>query len=100
MIKTSLSGFHRMVVTVMKTSFYVRLNPRVINYRDYKSFGNKTFREELLHELSNTAFGENASDFEKFIDMRQKNLNLHASTKQMYVRATICHLLTKPFQKQ
>ena len=35
-IETGLPVFHRMVVTVMKTSFE-RLKPRVINYRDYKS---------------------------------------------------------------
>ena len=45
-IKTNLSDFHRIVVTAMKTSFE-RLEPRVINYRDYKSFENKLFREEL-----------------------------------------------------
>ena len=39
-----------MVVTVMKTSFE-RLKPRVINYRDYKSFENKLFQEELLFEI-------------------------------------------------
>ena len=48
-IETSLSDFHRMVVTVMKTSFE-RLEPRVINYGDYKSFENKLFRQELLVE--------------------------------------------------
>ena len=49
-VKTVLSDFHRMVVTVMKTSFE-RLKPRIINYRDYKSFKNKLFREELLSEI-------------------------------------------------
>ena len=33
-IETGLSDFHRMVATVMKTSFE-RLKPRLINYRDY-----------------------------------------------------------------
>ena len=46
-----------MVLTVMKTSFD-RLKPRVINYRDYKSFENKLFREDLLYELSKNFRGE------------------------------------------
>ena len=41
-IETGSSDFHRMVVTVMKTSFE-RLKPRVISYRDYKFFENKLF---------------------------------------------------------
>ena len=45
-IETNLLDFHRIVVTVTKTSFE-RLKPRVLNYRDYKSFENKLFREEL-----------------------------------------------------
>ena len=57
LIETGLSDFHRMVLTVMKTSFD-RLKPRVINYRDYKSFENKLFREDLLYELSKNFRGE------------------------------------------
>ena len=69
-VETGLSDFHRMVVTVMKTSFE-RLKPRVINYRDYKSFENKLFREELLLELSNSTLEENADRFEEFIEICQ-----------------------------
>ena len=61
-----------MVVTVMKTSFEI-LKPEVINYRDYKSFENKLFREELLFELSNSTL--------EFIETCQKTLNQHAPTK-------------------
>ena len=46
-IETGLSDFHKMIVTVMKTS-YRKIEPRVINYRDYKSFSNEGFRESLL----------------------------------------------------
>ena len=53
-----------MVVTVMKT-FFEKLKPRVINYRDYKSFKNKLFQEELLFELSNSTLEENADGLEE-----------------------------------
>ena len=46
-IETGLSDFHMMIVTVMKTS-YRKIEPRVINYRDYKSFSKEGFRESLL----------------------------------------------------
>ena len=79
----------------MKTSFE-RLNAEVINYRDYKSFENKLFWEELLYELSNATLGENADGFKRFIKICQKNSK---PLCRLY-EATICHLLTKPFQKQ
>ena len=56
-IKTNLSYFHRMIITVMKTSFE-KLKPRVIYHRDYKSFENKLFQEELLYGLSNANLEE------------------------------------------
>ena len=40
-----------MVATVAKTSLE-SLKPKVINYKHYKSFENKYFREELFYELS------------------------------------------------
>ena len=88
-----------MVVIVMKTSFE-RLKPRVINYRGYKSFESNLFWEELLFELSNSTLEQNADGLEEFIEMCQKALNHHAPAKQSFYRATICHLWTKPFQKQ
>ena len=36
-IETGLSDFHNMIVTLIKTS-YKKIEPRVINYQDYKSF--------------------------------------------------------------
>ena len=55
----------------MKTSFG-KLTPRVINYRDTKSFENKTFNQELLYELAIVNLEENANVFEEFIEICQK----------------------------
>ena len=50
-IETGLSDFHRKTVTVMKPTFE-KLQPRVVNYRDYKYLKNCRFRVDLLSELS------------------------------------------------
>ena len=42
-METGLSDFHKMIAAVMKTS-YQKIEPRVINYRDYKGFSNEWFR--------------------------------------------------------
>ena len=49
-IETGLSDFHKMIVMVMKASFR-KIEPRVINYWDYKSFSNEGYRESLPKNL-------------------------------------------------
>ena len=44
-IETGLSDFHKLVVTVMKTT-YKKSQPKIINYCSYKYFNNERFREE------------------------------------------------------
>ena len=46
-IETGLSDFHKMLVTIMKTTF-CKLVPKIICYRKYQHFSNDTFRDTLL----------------------------------------------------
>ena len=57
-VETGLSDFHRMPVTVMKTTFK-KFRPRIIHYRDYKSFQNDRYRDELTPKLSNIVSEKN-----------------------------------------
>ena len=50
-VETALSDFHRMIVTVMKTSFQ-RLPPKIRKYSDYSNYDNNMFRIPLFNELS------------------------------------------------
>ena len=59
-IETGYSDFHKMIVTVMNTS-YRKIEPRVTNYRDYKSFSNEGFRESLLEDFK----GKLSENFDK-----------------------------------
>ena len=45
-IETGLSDFHKLVVTVLKTT-YKKSKPKIIPYRNYKSFNNDEFRNAL-----------------------------------------------------
>ena len=51
-IETGLSDFHKLVLTVMKTT-YKKSQPKIIIYRSYKYFSNESFREELLQIEAN-----------------------------------------------
>ena len=46
-VETGLSDFHKMVVSVCKTSFK-KQKPKTFTYRYYKRFDNEQFRESLI----------------------------------------------------
>ena len=46
-VETGLSDFHKMVVSVFKTSFK-KQKPKIVTCRDYKRFDNEKFRESLV----------------------------------------------------
>ena len=62
-----LLDFHTIIVTVMKTS-YRKIEPRVINYRDYKSFSNEGFRKSLLENLKGKLSENSDQSFNNFIN--------------------------------
>ena len=49
-IATRLSDFHKMAITVLKTTF-PKAKPKVIQYRDYKKFVLRNIREELISKF-------------------------------------------------
>ena len=68
-ISTVLSDFHKMIITVLKSSF-IKLKPRETYYRDYKNFSSNSFREDLTLSLDRINKG-----FESFEDTFMKILN-------------------------
>ena len=49
-LETGLSDFHKMTLTVMKY-YFKKQEPKIVNYRDYKTFSNDIFQQEVLSEL-------------------------------------------------
>ena len=72
-IETGLSDFHKMVVTVMKTNFR-KLEPKIINYRNYRYFSNDRFREKVTSELSKVVLENSDKGFNKFLDVCKEAL--------------------------
>ena len=56
-IETGLSDFHKMIVTVLKTTFQ-RIPAKIRNYRDYRDFNNDAFREFLITDLAKENIGD------------------------------------------
>ena len=51
-IETGLLYFHKLVATVMKTT-YKKSQPKIIKYRSYKYLNNESFTEELIQIETN-----------------------------------------------
>ena len=95
-IKTGLSDFHSLIVTVVKSSFFKR-GPRKITYRDYKKFDPSKFKEDLRKELvKNSSFCEK---FETFNAMVTGVLDTHAPIKKKNVRANDGPFMAKTLRK-
>ena len=82
-IETGLSDFHKMTVTVMKTTFE-KLKPNIIHYRDYRKFSNDKFRENLISRLSTKNNRVYCNGRENLLQISIKTLDELASKKKMY----------------
>ena len=92
-ITIGLSDFHKMVITVLKSSF-IKLKARETYYRDYKNFSCNSFREDLILSLDRMKKG-----FDSFEDTFMKTLNRHAPMKRKLVRANEVLYMTRALRK-
>ena len=93
-VATGLSDFHKMVVTVMKTTF-PKAQPKIIYYRDYKNFDIYNFRTDLRMELSRTL----EKDYFHFELTFLRVLEMHAPMKKKVLRANDKPYMTKVLRK-
>ena len=82
-IETGISDYHKLTVTIMKSSFQ-KQEPIIFNY-SYKRFNDDKFRNDLLYEFSKKGFRGISCDGFQFLFMT--TLNKPASMKIKYIRA-------------
>ena len=97
-IETGLSDFHKMTVTVMKTTFE-KLKPNIIHYRDYRKFSNDKFRENLISRLSTENIRVDCNGMEKFLQICIKTLDELAPQKKKYSRGNNMPFINKTIRK-
>ena len=88
-----------MTVTVMKATFE-KLQPRVVNYRDYKYFENYRFRADLLSELSKANIEENEEGLSDFLSTCKRILDLNAPRKQKYAKGNHMTFMNRALSKE
>ena len=70
-----------MTLTVMKT-FFEKLQPRVVNYRDYKYFENEKFMTDLFSDLGKANIEEKENGLNNLLNACKRILDIHAPRKQ------------------
>ena len=98
-VETGLSDFHKMTVTVMKTTFK-KFQPRIIHYRDYKHFQNDRYRDELTPKLSNIDSENNNTRLNEFLSICMDTLDQYAPCKQKYIRGNHLPFMNKTISKE
>ena len=81
-VETGLPDFHRMAVTISKTTSQ-RLPPKITTYRNCNKIYNHKFWETLGKELSLTNTWNN--DISNFIDICMRSLDKHVTLKKKYI---------------
>ena len=95
-VETSLSDFHKMVVTVLKASFEKQW-PNVVSYRDYRNFRDDVFRQDLQTKLANLDLQR--LTYTSFQDAYLRILDKHAPMKQRYIRANNIPFMNRTLHK-
>ena len=93
-VETGLSDFHKMTVTVMKTTFE-KLKPRVSYFRNWNEFCNENFRTQLLNKLSLDNFNNSSNDINIFLEICINTLDVFATRKKKYLRGNNMTFMSK-----
>ena len=93
-ISTGLSDYHKLIVTVLKTTF-VKAKAKEIVYRNYKKFDNTIFKTELQNKLDSI----NNCNYLQFETTFMTMLEKHAPLKKKIVRANNVPHMSKTLRK-
>ena len=93
-ISTGLSDFHKMIVTVMKTT-YPKVDPIVKYYRNFSKCNVRDFEQDLKGKLE----AEQEGTYESFQTVFLNTLNSHAPQNKKVVRANQKPYVTKDMRK-
>ena len=96
-LETALPDFHKMTLTVLKSSF-AKQKPRVLNYRNFKFFSNNFFRDEILNKLRNSNFQISDKDLKHFKETCLLVVNKIAPLKSRFIRANLPPFINKEIQ--
>ena len=95
--ETGLSDFHKMTLTVLKSSF-AKQKPRILNYRNYKFFNNTLFRDQVLNKLINLNLQISDKGLKHFKETCLSVANTIAPLRSRSIRANQAPFINKEIQ--
>ena len=93
-VEAGLSDFHKIVVTVMKTSYWKRQH-KIIHCRNYENFSNDIFRDSLQKIFQQNLGNSCGQDVHDFIISCNKILDQYAPRKSKYVKGNHSPFMNK-----
>ena len=95
-IETGLSDFHKLTVTVLKSQCK-KMDPLIINYRNYKKFDGNVFREDLSRQLN--VLNIDTITYDQFKIIFMATLDWHAPQKKKTIRGNNAPFMNKTLSK-
>ena len=95
-IETKLSGFHKIIITVLKM-FFSKQNHETVFFRNYKKFDNSAVREAVNREL--LKYDLDNIKYDTLQEIIVSLLNVYAPLKKKYLRANHTSFGTKELRK-
>ena len=90
-----LSDFHKMIVTILKT-YFPKMEPKIIQYRDYKIFSEEENREFLLNLISDH---DQCPSYDVFLSKCKIAVDRSAPLKYKYLRSNHRPFINKDISK-
>ena len=97
-METCLSDFHKMTITVIKTTFQ-KLKPKLIYCQDYSMFSNDKFGEESSYNLSVENISNTSNDLQNVLQICIGVLDKLAPQKKKYNRGKNMTFMNKPLAR-
>ena len=96
---TGLSDYHKLVVSILRTSFQ-KLPPKFVIYRNQKNFHESNFLRDLDSRLVQGELYKNCDDpYTKMFEIFSEVLNYHTPLKQKSVRGNHAPFMTRELSK-
>ena len=95
-VETGLSDFHKLIISVLKTS-YRKQPPNIISYRDYRKYSAENLQNDLHSTFIHKPLYAISND--EFVEIFTSVLNKHAPIKHKCARANENPFITKEIRK-
>ena len=93
-VETGLSDFHKMTLTVMKTTFE-KLKPRICYFRNWNQFFYEKSRKQLLTKLLLENVNNSINGINKFQEIHFNTLDIFAPRKKKYLQGNNMPFINK-----